>query len=80
MSGFLDDFLTGKKTAEERQIEAALQAARARRPKRDVLVLAEGFADPEDDADEEDAFGGHCGSGGGGCGGGACGGQNGCGH
>jgi len=80
MSGFLDDFMDGKKTPEEEALHAELSAAK----KRDVLRLADGYADEPCEHDEHDHdHGGACGTsggcGGGGCGGGGCGGSGGCG-
>lgn len=78
MSEFLDDFMEGKKTAEERHIQAALDAARARKPRRDVLTLSEHLFEEEEgcghghDHGHDHGAEGGCG-GSGSCGGGGCG-------
>lgn len=76
-NAFVDDFLAGKKTAEEQKLEAALQAActmeEQHKKKHDMLSLSGEFFADEDDA--EDSETGGCVTGGGGCGccGGGCG-------
>lgn len=66
MTNFMDDFLKGEKTPEEKKMLAIEEAEK----KHDVMRLdLSGF---EDEAEEEDMYGGGCGSSGGGCGGCGC--------
>jgi len=66
MTNFLDDFLKGEKTPEEKKLLAKEEAEK----KHDIMRLdLSGFG--EEKTDEEDVFGG-CGSAGGGCGGCGC--------
>lgn len=66
MTNFMDDFLKGEKTPEEKKMLAVEEAEK----KHDVMRLdLSGF---EDETEEEDIYGGGCGSSGGGCGGCGC--------
>ena len=67
MTNFMDDFLKGEKTPEEKKLLAKEEAEK----QHDVMRLdLSGF---EDETEEEDMYGGGCGTSGGGCGGCGCG-------
>lgn len=68
MTNFMDDFLKGEKTPEEKKLLAVEEAEK----KHDVMRLdLSGFGD-ETEEDGDDVYGGGCASAGGGCGGCGC--------